>query len=268
MSKKKCKCPEVKAGEGWIVSFADLMTLLFCVFVVLYALRPEGKTLVEPTIKVIVTKIKEAFNEVPDIIPDRLSPEPTEDPKKVFSYFRGNVPSKPVLKKFMRSDKTIEIINEEMQEVKKLIDIRLFNRKRPKIEAKYEEDQPVTVLRDKDGFRIRLLSTYFFQPGSYVVTPDGLEKFRAVGKILKELNRSIVIEGHTDSSPQTGEISNWELSALRAGFVAKLFLNELDISPDKIKIAGFADTKPVATNRTAKGRQLNRRVDIKVEYDE
>lgn len=266
MGKKKKE--EEKKGEGWIVSFADLMTLLFCVFVVLYALRPEGRTMVEPTIKVIVTKIKEAFHEVPDVIPDRQSSEPSEDAKKVFSYFRGQTPSKPVIKKFQRSEKAIEIVNEEMQEVKKLIDIRLFDKKRPKIKQKYKEDEPVTVLRDKDGFKIRLLSSYFFEPGSYQIKGQALTKIKKIGEILKQLGRSIIIEGHTDNNPQSSEISNWELSALRAGFVAKLYTSRIEIPKSKIKIAGYADTKPVASNQSAQGRKLNRRVEIKVEYDE
>ena len=58
------------------------------------------------------------------------------------------------------------------------------------------------------------------------------------------------------------------LSSLRAASVARIFVDELEFPSDRISVGGYADNKPVATNRTAEGRRLNRRVEIKVQYDE
>lgn len=267
MAKKK-RNSEEKKGEGWIVSFADLMTLLFCVFVVLYGLKPEGIGDAIKQIETITTKIREAFNQVPDDVPLDRAAEPSEEGKQVFAYFKGERVSQPIIKRYQRSDKTIAIINEEMQQVKRLIDIKIFDTKKPVINESEEKNRPISIFKDREGFTIKLLSSYFFEPGAYRIKASELEKIRIIGETLRNLDRRIVIEGHTDAIPKEGEISNWELSALRAGSLARYFIDDLGYKRTKIKIAGYADTKPVATNRTSQGRQMNRRVEIKVKYDE
>lgn len=268
MAKRKKKQQEEKGGEGWIVSFADLMTLLFTVFVVLYAMKPEGMGETDEKVEIMTSMIREAFNDIPDEIPDDLAQEPTENAKKVFAYVRGSQTHKPIIKRYIRSDKTIAVINKEMQEVRQKIELVLFEEKRPDIDPTPDRHRPISVLPDKDGFTVRLLSSYFFAPGEYRVNGQALAKVKKIGEMLRELNRRVAIEGHTDSVPKKGPIGNWELSALRASFVARLFIQDLGFSKDRVKASGYADAKPIATNRTEQGRRLNRRVEIKVEYDE
>lgn len=266
MAKKKKE--EEQKGGGWIVSFADLMTLLFCVFVVLYGLKPEGIGDAIKQIETITTKIREAFNQVPDDVPLDRAAEPSAQAKMVFAYFKGTKVSKPVIKRFQRSDKTIAIINDEMQEVKRIIDVKIFETKKPIVNESEEKNRPISIHKDREGFTIKLLGSYFYEPGEYRVKKSELEKIRIIGETLSKLGRKITIEGHTDGVPKEGQISNWELSSLRAGYIARYFIDQTAYQPSKIRIGGYADTRPVATNRTPEGRKLNRRVEIKVEYDE
>jgi chemotaxis protein MotB len=87
---------------------------------------------------------------------------------------------------------------------------------------------------------------------------------RRVGQNLKTAAGSILVEGHTDSVPVTnGHFpSNWELSALRAVNVVKFLVDECGIDPENLSAAGYADSRPVASNDSSEGRALNRRVNL------
>ena len=108
------------------------------------------------------------------------------------------------------------------------------------------------------------MASSLYAPGQYKLKKSDLAKIDAIGLSLKKINRNIVIEGHTDSQKPRGKLGNWELSSLRAGLIAEYFIEKLNYFPKKISIAGYADTHPVADNATKEGRELNRRIDIKV----
>jgi len=261
---KKKKSNE-EPGMGWIVRYADLMTLLFAVFVVLYGLKPEGisDTISKP---VIAAAIRNAFTTTPDIIPDDRTLKPTVSKKQMFQFYRGDTPREPVLKKFLKHENVINVINKGSQQVKALIKMR--SRNNPKFRQKQKQDNVVSVKKGKDGFKIRLLGSYFFQKGSYRVARESFGVLRDIGKLLNEMERNIVVEGHTDNAELSGDLTNWELSSLRASHVLRFLIQETKLPAKRGTVAGYADTKPVADNTTEEGRKLNRRVEIKVKYGE
>lgn len=85
-----------------------------------------------------------------------------------------------------------------------------------------------------------------------------------VGQKLKTAAGSILVEGHTDSIPVANVSfpSNWELSARRAVNVVKFLVDECGIDPEKLSAAGYADSRPVASNDSSEGKALNRRVNL------
>ena len=85
-----------------------------------------------------------------------------------------------------------------------------------------------------------------------------------VGQKLKTASGTILVEGHTDSVPVANVSfpSNWELSALRAVNVVKFLVDECGIDPRNLSAAGYADSRPVASNDSSEGRALNRRVNL------
>lgn len=261
---------EEGGGAGWIVSFADLMTLLFAAFVVLWALKTEG---VGDAVKVITAtaSIRESFHETPDEIPEDRREGPSTDGKAAFKFFKGDTLAKPIIKKFRRTENVLNIINKDMKQTKRILDLQLqdtknsFNKRQKKDPS---VPQGVSIHKDDNGYVVRLLGSYFYGPGEYKVKPKDLIKIKQIGEVLKGHGKRISIEGHTDRMPQGGEFSNWELSALRSSFIAKYFISELNFSPDRVKTGGYADTKPIASNDTESGRKLNRRVEIRVEYND
>ncbi len=105
-----------------------------------------------------------------------------------------------------------------------------------------------------------------FEAGSAEIGERGAEIIGQVAQVLKGTTNQLVIEGHTDSRPVAGE-SNWDLSSGRAATVAEVLI-AAGIDPGRLVVQGYADTRPVADNGTEEGRRLNRRVElvVKVEF--
>ncbi|NRA63638.1 MAG: flagellar motor protein MotB [Pseudobacteriovorax sp.] len=262
---KKQKCPEFENHERWLVSFADMMTLLFAVFVVLYALKEEGAK--DSQIEQAAASIQEAFNEVMEEIPENRRVGPQEAGFGIFENQKGDTENPS--DKFPGSSDFSRVIGEDMKKVSELIEMRLYGNRRFRDIKTSGQSRIVTVHRDQDGFRVRLLASHFFGPGSYKIkSKRALEALGEIAKMMKDTNRRITIEGHTDSVPFDGPGSNWDLSALRASHVVKYFIREIGFDPSNIAPAGFSDTRPIASNATGDSRALNRRIEIKVHYDD
>lgn len=255
---------EEDGGEGWIVSFADLMTLLFAVFVVLYGLKPEGRG--DTTLVLgVKSSIREAFQEIPEDIPDEEKDGPVKQGKAVFKYFKGEATKPPIIKKYLRAKNVMNIINKDMEQAKKILEIDPD--RKIKMPKSVKAEKPVSVSQDVDGFKIKLVSSYFYEKGKYRVDRKAMPMLVHIGKLLKNLDRPIVIEGHTDNTASKKR-NNLELSSLRASSVASYFIQEIGLNATKVAAAGYGDHKPYASNQTEEGRRLNRRIEIKVKYVE
>ena len=124
----------------------------------------------------------------------------------------------------------------------------------------------VSINMGRDGLVISLREAGFFASGSAVPKPEPCQLCGRLPRRLGATPYDLRIEGHTDNIPiHNAEFdSNWELSAARATHIARLFLDQKLIPPDRISAAGYAEFHPVATNDTPEGRAENRRVDLVV----
>jgi chemotaxis protein MotB len=118
----------------------------------------------------------------------------------------------------------------------------------------------------KGGISIVLSESLVYQSGSVDIIHKDL--LRELGQKLKKVASSIRVEGHTDSIPVANSsfASNWELSTRRAVNVVKFLSNECGIDPRILSAAGYADSRPVASNDSPEGRALNRRVNMIVSF--
>jgi len=121
----------------------------------------------------------------------------------------------------------------------------------------------VQVKLVKGGVRISLASPILFDLGKAGLRPQILPLLDEISAIIKPLPNEIIVEGHTDNLPIHTERfpSNWELSAARAISVARYFIQE-GITPSRIGVVGYADSRPLFPNDTPEHRQKNRRVEI------
>jgi len=261
----KQKCPEFENHERWLVSFADMMTLLFAVFVVLFALKQGGQ---DAKIEQASMAVNEAFNQVLEDVPIERRIGPQEAGLGIFEHFRGNQVRPPLIKKYPGQEEKIKVIDQELKVLNVQIEDRLYGPERRSEVGDSGSERIVSVHRTADGIHLRLLAAHFYEPGTWRIKRTAEAELDRVAEILRELGRTITIEGHTDNAPMQGEMTNWELSALRASGVVRYFITKHNFSPQKIRAAGYGDSKPIADNRTAAGRALNRRIEIRIHYDD
>ena len=265
---KKQKCPEFENHERWLVAFADMMTLLFALFVVLYSIANQD---IEK-LKKVSQSIQKAFNvEVTDNSGPPGEPKGNSLNEGIFNKIKGTTNRESMLKRSRRE--VTAIISSDSKKVEREIADRLYGSKefpaaKSAQDSKKEDDRVVFVNRDADGIRITLLARKFFKPSETVLTGEAKFALDGISQSIKGLGRMIRIEGHTDNLPfNMNGMTNWELSTNRAAAVVRYLINKQKFNSQMIYAAGFADTHPVATNDTPANRALNRRVDIKILYE-
>jgi chemotaxis protein MotB len=106
-----------------------------------------------------------------------------------------------------------------------------------------------------------------YESGRAEIRKEAIPALDAIGSVLATVGNAVRVEGHTDSTPMIPSPQfpdNWALSAARAGGVLRYLREWHQIGSDRLSMAGYADTRPVADNATPEGRARNRRVDIVV----
>lgn len=124
------------------------------------------------------------------------------------------------------------------------------------------------VERKGDKIIVRLAEQGSFRSGYADLQPGFMPLLDRVGKAVSQTAGTITVEGHTDNVPIAFSErfqSNWDLSAARSASVADYLLGNTDVQQGRVTVAGFADTKPIATNDTSVGRSKNRRIEIIVD---
>ncbi len=115
---------------------------------------------------------------------------------------------------------------------------------------------------------INLTSGILFTTGSAEIRPAGRKVLALIATSLNAYpDRDVSIEGHTDTVPigdDSAYASNWELSASRALAAVQYFQNKKRVDPKRLKVVGYGEHRPVASNTTAKERKLNRRIEIRI----
>jgi chemotaxis protein MotB len=165
-----------------------------------------------------------------------------------------------VLQTGRRSDiERIKALEEELQELrstKSILEERL---------AKEIEDKQVRLKMVEKGLVITFVAEVLFDSGKAKLREESFPILDKVARILREEvpEHDIGIEGHTDNQPikYSPWKSNWELSVQRALSVLQ-YLIDKGIDPKRLRATGYGEYRPVASNDTPEGRQLNRRVEI------
>ena len=128
-------------------------------------------------------------------------------------------------------------------------------------------EKNLKIDQTEDGIRIQLLDQEkisMFPSGSAAMEPRSKELLGKVAEVVKTLPNKIEITGHTDAKPYPGanNYTNWELSADRAAVVLRFLQETGGLNPKDLFLAGFGEHRPLTDNKTARGREQNRRVDI------
>jgi chemotaxis protein MotB len=121
----------------------------------------------------------------------------------------------------------------------------------------------VKVIPTENGFAISMISDLYFNPASATLAPDAMPALQEVAGFLGQISNSIVVEGYTDNLPVDTKqwISNWHLSSARSLAVLQT-LEDYGLPSERLSSAAYGETRPVVSNDTPEGRAQNRRVDI------
>ncbi len=235
MSKKEADVPEKENHERWIVSYADMLTLLFALFVVLYATSDANPN----KLKQVKTSIDRAFS---------VGVKNGDSGASVIFDTGGGL---------------TEGINQVQSKT-------LVNLSKTLGDFAKEKglDGKIQIRSDSNSITISLADNLLFDSGSADLKPGSQEVLSEVALALAGLPNEIRIEGHTDNIPVNSPDfpTNWELSTARATRVLRFIIDADEFKPGQLYAAGYADTRPVADNSTPEGRALNRRADIVIVY--
>ena len=229
--------------ERWLVSYADFITLLFAFFVVMYALS----TVNEGKYRILSDSMVSAFRNLPiNAASDR--------PAVV-------MPPIPVAPKAGAPAKTPDVARQKQREKMRNVAEDIL-----KVMAPLIEQGKVRVLETSRGVTIEINDSVLFSPGQALLQPALTKAMHAIAEVLAPTDFPITIEGHTDNVPiNTAQFpSNWELSAVRATTVLRLFA-DAGVAGQRLTAIGYADTRPVESNAQADGRARNRRVTILID---
>jgi chemotaxis protein MotB len=242
--------------EAWAIPYGDLVTLLFALFTVMYAMSSvnEGK------FRVLSDAMIAAFNGAPKSMhPVNLGePEPGKGGEKplvgitptalikIKSQEAEGPPSKPQAADIPGS--LLRMEREVQDAMRALIDAKL-----------------ITVKRESMWLEIEINTDILFPSGSGAFSSSAEPVLDKLAEVLKPFPNPIRVEGHTDDRPiHTAAFpSNWELSAARAASVVHQFTKQ-GIDPLRLEIVGFGEFHPRQENSSAEGRNANRRVAVLV----
>lgn len=249
--RRKRREEEHENHERWLVSYADFITLLFAFFVVMYAISSvnEGKY------KVLSDSLVNAFKNTTGV-----------SGGQPMAIMQGApiLPPKPITRPQRQPDAVqgADIRGEQRERMRDVAG-DILQALQPLV-----AQGKVRVLETSRGFTIEINDSILFALGQASLQPESVYALTAVAEVLADSDYPITIEGHTDNVPiATLQFpSNWELSAMRATTVLRLF-NQAGVGAERLTAIGYGETRPVETNTTAEGRARNRRVSILIDSD-
>jgi chemotaxis protein MotB len=224
----------------WLLTYADLITLLLATFVILYATATQSKTVVEE----IKAQIRAVFGPIPGntTILQSSAANAGEHYKIIPGEPEEGGPAGPVKPKPIDIGKVKAIISKPLGANK------------------------VSIRKEARGLVISLLTDkVLFDLGDTRIKPEMKEVLNDVAKILEQCpDKQISVEGHTDDlAIKTSKFpSNWDLSTRRATAVVKYLVEEKGLDPSRFSASGYAEYQPLVPNISETNRRINRRVDI------
>ena len=247
----------------WVVSYADFVTMLLALFMVMYALSQLDIS----HMKTFSNSIDRAFDG--NLKQTNKSATNLDEKSKLLKLFKTTETSvyidnnNPLI-----LDKSSKELKKQLSSFENQISVESanFENIRKTIKSEFNNTQNINVIREPRGILIRLNDTVLFDKGSDIIKDKALNVLDKIAVVLKDEPNSIRIEGHTDNLPiKTDKFpSNWELSTARATNIIKYLVEVHKLNPSRISAAGYGEYMPISGNDTETGRGENRRVDIVV----
>lgn len=241
MARKKHEEHEEHVDERWLVSYADFITLLMVLFVILYSM---GQVDIRKYQK-LAESMRTAFtlggpSKVVDGQIDQtggMSEEGTAKPIVV-----PGIPEGPTQSEEVAGQLTNMLASQNL-------------------------GSSVSVQTNIEGVLISLSNRLLFQEGQADLPAESLPILDTIAGMLRPINNKVRLVGHTNNMPSPNPLyaTNWDLSLARALSVAKYLINS-GIAPDRLIVSGRGEYDPLFPNDTDPHKQLNARVEIIIVY--
>lgn len=221
--------PPEEGLPAWMATFADMVTLLLCFFVLLLSFANMDTA----NMKMMLGVMTDAFG------------VQFEDSSAT------NVAYSDESKRFKTAIEREDDIKQLAASLKKFVQNENLT-------------SESSISRDSSGVMLRVGNKAMFKPGSSNLTPAAVTILVEVVKIMNTSPFNLMVRGHTDGESLGQDLldSNWELSATRAAACLRWILEHSRTEPRRLKAAGFASSKPLVPSTTEQNRAINRRVEF------
>ncbi|WP_428603489.1 type VI secretion system protein TssL, long form [Sedimenticola sp.] len=262
-------CPKCEDGlPPWLATFADLMSLLMCFFVLLLSFAEIDAI----RFKKMAESMKDAFGvqrEVPapdvvmgtSVIMQEFSPTTVPEPSIIDEVRQQTTEiEKPNLEVpegaaqaavEAAKEKELQEVAQQAEDIKEALQLEI-------------EENLVSVETQQSKIIIRINEKGSFPSGSADLNDDFYGVMVRISEAVARTPGTVVVAGHTDDVPiSTSRFrSNWELSSARAVTVVHALLDDPNIDPKRIAVEGHADSEPLVPNDSPENRAINRRVEL------
>ncbi|MEV5026381.1 flagellar motor protein MotB [Paenibacillus sp. LPE1-1-1.1] len=253
---------EEHVDESWLIPYADLLTLLLALFIVLYSMNSVDVKKFEEMSKAFSVALSTGSG----VLTESSIVESGDDDGKKQDEAGGIIDSKDDSKEQTQSQTAEEKARKAImeQEQKDLEDLK------KKIDAYIKKNGLTTDLETKlnlSQLMITISDNALFAPAQASVKPESKALAVAIGKMLQQYpDYEVIVSGHTDTTPISNVFfkSNWDLSSMRAIRFMDILLENKQLKPERFSAIGYGEYRPVADNKTAAGKSKNRRVEVSI----
>lgn len=226
-------------SERWMASYMDMVTVLMCLFIVLYAMSTVDQDKFAALRNSLATGFGVQETQFADTAEGIVVPADMAGAQGLLSTGTGE-----------------ELTSEQLEAMASAETRKLLKLKEQIQDALVEQGYPDAAAYriDQRGLTVRLVSAEtFFVPNSAELTRQAGRIIDAIGPVLKQANLNIAVEGFADvRQPVHPYPTNWELSASRATGVLRILVEDGGIKPGRISSVGYGDARPMKDRGTCR----------------
>ncbi len=242
--RRRSRSSDAHNDERWMASYMDMVTVLMCMFIVLFAMSSVDAEKFEALRNSLATGFGQDPSEFADTAEGVVVPAELEGEAETFT--------------------DLELAQRELDELLAI---------RDRIDAGLTAQglqHAVAYEIDERGLTVRLVGAEtYFEGNSVALSDKALVVLQIVGGVLATVPQEVSVEGHADPRGSSGPFpTDWELASGRATQVVRFFVEQAGVAPHRAAAIGFGSARPVTTATDAAAMALNRRVDVVVVSDE
>lgn len=245
---------EEHVDESWLIPYADLLTLLLALFIVMFAMNSVDVKKFEQMSQAFSI----ALNSGGGILENPSAVITGEDTDKKKKQDEGSKDNKDTQKEEAALQAEIQKQQENLEKLQGQIDNYIKeNGLTSDLETKLNNSQLMITISD----------TALFDPARAEVKSDSRQLAVAISDLLENYpDYQVIVSGHTDTTPINNRSfkSNWDLSSMRAVRFMDILLENKKLNPANFSAIGYGEYRPIADNDTVEGKAKNRRVELSI----